>query len=47
MIKLRSVGWAGHVECMKEVRNAYRVLISKPEMKRLLGESRHIWEDVD
>jgi len=29
-IKLRTVGWAGHVECMGEKLNAYRVLWEKP-----------------
>jgi hypothetical protein len=28
-----------------EIRNAYRILIGKPEGKRPLGNSRHRWED--
>jgi hypothetical protein len=28
--------WAGHVVYMKVVRNAYRILIGKPERKRPL-----------
>ena len=28
-----------------DVRGAYRVLVGKPEGKRLLGRPRHIWED--
>jgi hypothetical protein len=27
------------------MRNAYKVLIRKPEGKRPLGRPRHIWED--
>jgi hypothetical protein len=33
MIKLR-VRWAGHVAQMGEKRNAYRILVRKPEGKR-------------
>jgi hypothetical protein len=36
MLNLRKIGWTGCVEYMKEVRNAYRVLTDKPEMKRLM-----------
>jgi hypothetical protein len=27
-----------------EMRNAYKILVRKPEGKRLLGRSRHRWE---
>ena len=37
VIKSRRKGWAGHVACMGERRVAYRVLVGKPERKRLLG----------
>ena len=30
---------------MKEYRNAYRVLVGKPEGKRPLGRPRRRWED--
>ena len=30
---------------MKQSRNAYRVLVGKPEGKRPLGRPRHRWED--
>jgi hypothetical protein len=31
MIKLRRMRWAGHVARMGEKRNAYRILVGKPE----------------
>jgi hypothetical protein len=37
--------WAGHVARMGEKRNAYRILVGKPEGKRLLGRLRHRWVD--
>ena len=30
---------------MEQSRNAYRVLVGKPESKRPLGRPRHRWED--
>ena len=30
---------------MEQFRNAYRVLVGKPETKRSLGRPRHTWED--
>jgi hypothetical protein len=35
---------AGHVACTREMRNAYIILLGKPERKRLLGRPRHRWE---
>jgi hypothetical protein len=35
----------GHIACMEEKRNAYRILVAKPEVKRPLGRCRHRWED--
>jgi hypothetical protein len=37
--------WAGHVICMGEKRNAYRILVGKPEGKRPLGRPRRRWEN--
>ena len=34
-----------HVARMGEKRGVYRVLVGKPEGKRLLGRPRHRWED--
>jgi hypothetical protein len=45
VIKLRKMRWAGHVVHMRERRGMYRVLVGKPERKRLLGRPKHRWED--
>jgi hypothetical protein len=37
--------WAGALAHTVEVRNAYSILIGKPEGKRLLIRPRHRWED--
>jgi hypothetical protein len=39
-IKSRRMRWAGHVARMGEGRKEYRVLVGKPEGKRLLGKPR-------
>jgi hypothetical protein len=44
-IKSRRMRWAGHVACMGEGRNVYRVLVGKPEGKRPLVRPRRRWED--
>jgi hypothetical protein len=44
MIKLRRMRWAWHVAQMR-VRNAYSILVGKPEGKRPLGRPRHRWVD--
>ncbi|KAJ4437765.1 hypothetical protein ANN_13703, partial [Periplaneta americana] len=44
-IKSRRLRWAGHVARMGESRNAYRVLVGRPEGKRPLGRPRRWWED--
>jgi hypothetical protein len=45
MTKSRRMRWAGHVARMGETRNAYRILMEKPEGKRSLGRSRRRWVD--
>jgi hypothetical protein len=40
IIKSRRMIWAGHVARMGEKRNAYRLLVGKPERKRPLGRQR-------
>ncbi|KAJ4438790.1 hypothetical protein ANN_14741 [Periplaneta americana] len=44
-LKSRCLRWAGHVARMGESRNAYRVLVGRPEGKRPLGRPRRRWED--
>jgi hypothetical protein len=45
MIKSRRMRWAGHVARMGVKRNAYRILVGKPEGKRPLGRPRRRWVD--
>jgi len=43
VIKSRRMRWAGHVACMGEEREMYRVLVGKPEGRRPLGRPRRRW----
>ena len=45
VIKSRRFIWVGHVACMSEKRDVYRVLVGKHEGKRPLGCPRSRWED--
>jgi len=45
VIKSRRLRWAGHVARMGVGRGVYRVLIGRPEGKRLVGRPRRRWED--
>jgi hypothetical protein len=45
VIKIEKMRWAGHVARMGEGRGVYRVLMGKPEGRRLLGKPRRRWED--
>jgi len=40
VLRSRRMRWAGHVECLQKMRNAYRVLVGKPEGKKPLGRSK-------
>jgi hypothetical protein len=42
VIKSRRMRWAGHAARMREWRNAYRILVGKPEGKRPLGRPRDV-----
>jgi hypothetical protein len=42
----RNVRWVGHVVCIGEKRNVYRVLVGKPEGKRLPERRRCRWKNV-
>jgi hypothetical protein len=44
MIESRSMTWAGHVARMRAKRNAYTVLMGKPEGNIQLRRPRHRWE---
>ena len=44
-LKSRWLRWAGHVARMEESRNAYRVLVGKPEGERPVGRLRRRRED--
>ncbi|KAJ4445190.1 hypothetical protein ANN_06991 [Periplaneta americana] len=43
-IKSRRLRWAGHVARMGESRNAYRVLVGRPEGRKPLGRPIRRWE---
>ena len=45
VIKSRRMRWAGHVARMGEEMGVYRVLVGKPEGKRLVGRPRRRWVD--
>jgi hypothetical protein len=46
MIKSRRMRWAGHIAQMRAERNAYRILVEKPEGKRPVGRPRRRWVDL-
>jgi hypothetical protein len=45
IITSRRMRWAGHVARMGEKRNAYRLLVGKPEGMRPLGRPKRRWAD--
>jgi hypothetical protein len=45
IIKSRRMRWAGHVARIWDKRNAYRLLVRKPEGKKPLGRPRRRWVD--
>jgi hypothetical protein len=45
VVKSRRIRWAGHVARIGEKRGVYRVLVGKPEGKRLRGRPRRRCED--
>jgi hypothetical protein len=44
-IKSRSMRCVGHVTCMKDMRNALKILNGRPEGKRPLARPRYTMED--
>jgi hypothetical protein len=45
VIKSRRIGWAGHVAHKGAMRNAYKILVGKPEGKTPLRRHKYRWED--
>jgi hypothetical protein len=45
IITSRRMRWAGHVAQIGEKRNAYRLLVAKPEERTPLGRPRRRWGD--
>ena len=45
VIKTRTMKWDVHVARMEDRRGVYRVLVGKPEGKRLLERPRRSWKD--
>jgi hypothetical protein len=45
MAKSRLMIWVGHIARMGEKRNAYRLIVGKPEGKRPVGSPRRRWVD--
>jgi hypothetical protein len=43
MVKSRRMRWTGHAARMRKKRNAYKILVGKPEGKKTLGQSRRWW----
>jgi PAS domain-containing protein len=46
VIKSRRMRWADHVARMKETRNAYTMLVVKPDGEKPVGRPRRWWEYV-
>jgi hypothetical protein len=49
MIKINAscrMRWAGRVASIGGMRNAYSILVEKPEGKSTLGRTRSRWEDI-
>jgi hypothetical protein len=44
VIKVRRMRWACDVSSMGDMRNAYKILVGKPEGKSALGRPRRRWE---
>jgi hypothetical protein len=45
IIESKRMRWVGYVARMGAKRNAYKILVGKPEVKRSLGRPRRRWED--
>jgi hypothetical protein len=45
MMNPRRMIWVGHIACIGEMRNAYKMFVRKPEGKIPPRRPRHRWED--
>jgi hypothetical protein len=45
LIKLRRIRREGNVVCMRDMRNACKILVRKLEEIRLLGRCRYKWDN--
>jgi len=45
LFKSRRMRWMVNVVCMREMRNAYKIMVRKHEGERPLRRPRHGWED--
>jgi hypothetical protein len=45
VIKSRRMRWAEHVTRMENMRNAHKILVGKPEVRKPLGRPGRRWED--
>jgi len=45
VVDSRWMRWAGHVVCIAEMRNVYKILVGKPEKMRPLGRRTCRWKD--
>jgi hypothetical protein len=45
MVKSIRMRWTGHVVRIGKTRNAYKILVGRPEGKRPLGGLRRMWAD--
>ena len=46
VFKSRRMRWAGQVACMGDAKDAYRVLVGRPDGRRPLRRRRHRLEDI-
>jgi len=44
VIKSRSMRWIGHLACVGETRNSYKIFNGKPDRKRPCRRHRHRWK---
>jgi hypothetical protein len=45
VIKLGRMRWVEHIACTGKIRNAFKILVGKPEVETPLGRLKPRWED--